>query len=965
MLIFKGVNMATPPLRVQKYGQSIWIDNIQRRLLLDGTFEELINQQGVVGVTSNPAIFQKAIGHSQDYDDKIAELLDFDAEHIYERLAVQDIQAATDLFYSIFDSTKGGDGYVSLEVAPNLAHDTEGTIQEARRLFELVNRPNVMIKIPATPAGIPAIETCIAEGINVNVTLIFSVENYIEVAEAYIRGLRKRHAAGKPVNNVASVASFFLSRIDTAVDTILENNIHSARLQGDMDAIQLNNRLLGQAAIANAKLAYKRFRELFYGEGFADLKALGASVQRPLWASTGTKNPAYPDTKYVDGLIGQDTVNTLPPETLDAFTDHGNVEGETILDGIDDIETVLADLASVGVDMSEVTQRLQDDGVEAFVRAFEELLNQVEAKRVLLDKNAPHCQRVALGIYADPYRSAMRRLSDDLFNERLWNHDGSIWKNNGPIISKIQNRLGWLDVLDRIDIEKLKAFQAEIKGADWSHAVLLGMGGSSLAPEVLMSTFGNAEGFPPLLVLDSTNPAQIKRIEDQINLSTTLFIVASKSGSTIETKSFYRYFYEQTGGNGAQFIAITDPDTLMEEQATDDKFYKIFLNPADIGGRYSALSYFGMVPAAIIGLDLDRFWESASKMIASCAETVPDESNPGLALGAVIGALGKEGRDKLTIFASPSIATFGHWVEQLVAESIGKEGKGIVPVVGDVAGRPSDYNSDRLFVYLKVMNEQGNESIDSSVRALRKAGHPRVTLRLDDRYALAGEFFRWEYATAVIGKMYSINPFDEPNVTESKDNTKRLLEYYVEHGALPQTEPFIVGDNVDLYVTDHTLAPLRELGGSHGYNIQSRTELLAAQFTGTNAGDYFALLAYLPQTRAVQEVLEQIRRQLRQVTKRAVTVGYGPRFLHSTGQLHKGGSDNGVFIQITTEHPHDVAIPDEPYTFGVLCDAQAAGDLEALKTHKRRALRLHIKGDVMDGLDKLLSAIRFVDERRS
>ncbi len=957
--------MATPPVDVQKYGQSIWIDNIQRRLLTDGTFQRLIDAQGVVGVTSNPAIFQKAIGNSEDYDETIGGLLDLDAESIYERLAVQDIQAATDIFRPVYDRTNGRDGYVSLEVSPTLAHDTEGTIKEARRLFDTVDRPNVMIKIPATQAGIPAIEASIADGINVNVTLIFSVTNYIQVAEAYINGLEKRQAAGKSVANIASVASFFLSRIDTMVDKILENNIHAAKVQGDMGRVQANNKLLGQAAIANAKLAYKRFMELFYGDRFSALAAAGAVAQRPLWASTGTKNPAYPDTKYVDTLIGRDTVNTLPPDTLDAFSDHGTVAGETILDDVDEVETLLDMLAEVGVDMDEVTKRLQDDGVEAFVKAFEELINQVEAKRLMLDHHTPNRQRAALGIYAQSYKAALRKLGDDFFNGRLWNHDGSLWKNNGPVITKIQNRLGWLDVRQTINVEQVKDFQSQIKDAGWKHVVLLGMGGSSLAPEVLMNTFGNAEGFPALLVLDSTNPAQIKRVEDQLQLEKTLFIVASKSGTTVETKSFYEYFYERTGRNGAQFIAITDADTYMEEVATQAGFLKIFINPSDIGGRYSALSYFGLVPAAMIGMDIDRFWQAAGEMISMCAEGVTDEANPGLALGALIGALGKEGRDKLTIFASPSIASFGHWVEQLVAESVGKEGKGIVPVVGDVVGRPGEYNSDRLFVYLKVEGDPGNTSTDSGVRALREAGHPRVTLRLDDTYALAGEFFRWEYATAVAGKMYAINPFDEPNVTESKDNTNRLLKHYIDNGALPATEPFITGESIDLYLNEDTLSPLRELCDAHGYNIKSRTELLAAQFIGTVAGDYFGILAYLPQTREIQDALDHVRRRLRQVTKRAVTLGYGPRFLHSTGQLHKGGANNGIFIQITSEHPHDIEIPGQPYTFGVLSSAQAAGDLEALQTHKRRALRLHLKGGIADGLDKLLAAINFVDDRRS
>ncbi|GAB4307373.1 MAG: bifunctional transaldolase/phosoglucose isomerase [Phototrophicales bacterium] len=956
--------MGIPPVEVQKYGQSIWMDNIRRKLLLDGTFQTLIDECGVVGVTSNPTIFQKAIGNSDDYDESITNLLGLPAEEIYEKLAIQDIQMATDLFRPIYDQTNGRDGYVSLEVSPRLARDTQGTIAEAKRLFAAVNRPNTMIKIPATPEGIPAIEEAIANGINVNVTLIFSVENYIQVAEAYIRGLERRLQAGEPINHIASVASFFLSRIDTMVDKMLESNIHAAKMRGDMDHVQMNNRLLGTAAIANAKLAYKRFLEIFQGERFTKLREAGAAVQRPLWASTSTKNPAYPDTKYVDSLIGRDTVNTVPPETLEAFKDHGTVAGETILDNIDEAENTLHMLAEVGINMEDVTLRLQNDGVDAFMNSFEELLAQVEHKRLLLNTGMQERMKIALGIYGEHYKKARQKLSDEFFNSRLWNHDGSLWKDHGPTINKIQNRLGWLDVIQTIDIERLKKLQEDVKNTDISQVVLLGMGGSSLAPEVLMLTFGNAEGFPPLFMLDSTHPAQIKHIQDQINIEKALFIVASKSGSTIETNAFYQYFYELTGKNGKQFIAITDEGSQLHQIAQAQGFRDLFLNPADIGGRYSALSYFGMVPAALIGLDLDKAWESATTMIQMCADGVPDDTNPGLSLGAILGALGTEGRDKVSITTSPSIGSFGNWVEQLVAESLGKEGKGLLPVVGATVGRPHDYASDRLFVYLKVADDPANDDIDAGIRALREAGHPRVTLLLEDTYAIFGEFFRWEYATAVAGKMLGINPFDEPNVTESKQNTKRLLDEYIQHQALPQNSPLLSGEIVDLYLGEDTLNPLQELRKAHGYDFNSQIELLAAQIAGTMSGDYFGLLAYLPYSQHIIDKLETIRRRLRHVTRRAVTLGFGPRYLHSTGQFHKGGPNNGVFFLITANHQYDMNIPNSPYTFAILNDAQALGDMEALQAHQRRVIRIHIKSDTETGLETLLAAIDFVENRR-
>jgi transaldolase/glucose-6-phosphate isomerase len=946
---------------VQQFGQSIWYDNIRRQLIESGELQRLIDEDGVLGITSNPTIFQKAIGGSSDYDVAIETMLDQDPYAIYESLAVEDIQNALDMLRPVYDRTNGRDGYVSLEVSPLIANDTETTITEARRLFDTVNRPNLMIKIPATEAGIPAVEASIADGINVNVTLIFSIENYLQVAEAYIRGLERRHAAGKPVDNIASVASFFLSRIDTMVDRMLDNNIRAAQGR-DLGRVALNNKLKGKAAIANARIAYKKFRDLFYGERFAALEAAGARPQRVLWASTSTKNPAYPDTMYIDALIGRDTVNTVPPDALQAFKEHGTV-GDTLGEGLDEAEQTMDLLAEVGVDMDQVTYQLQVDGVESFSESFRSLLDQVDAKRNVLQTGVIKQQEVAVGVYADAVKDLIKGLDTQKVNPRLWDHDAALWKDHPSVVARISERLGWLSVLETIDLARLKALQASVRGSGIRHVVLLGMGGSSLAPEVLSKSFGPQEGFPTLLMLDSTDPAYIKSIEDAVELDKTLFVVSSKSGGTIETSSFYQYFYAKTGEKGQQFIAITDPGTSLEAMAQQQGFREVFANPADIGGRYSALSYFGLVPAALIGLDLDALWASAERMIKACGPQIESTDHPGLWLGAIMGALSQDGRDKLTIHCSPSIAIFGNWVEQLVAESTGKEGKGIVPVVGATTGMPHDYSTDRLFVYLRVEDDD-NQMLDSGLRTLQQAGHPLVTLHLKDRYAIGGEFFRWEYATAIAGKLFGINPFDEPNVTESKQNTGRLLDHFREHGALPAQQPLISEDGVSLYADEKMAHLLTDLCNEHQFDGSTLTGLLAAQINATHAGDYFALLAYLPPTDAVEQALQEVRRRLRHTTRRAVTIGYGPRFLHSTGQLHKGGPNNGVFIQLTCDDAHDLAIPGAPYTFGVLKAAQAAGDMEALQSKSRRALRLHLSGDPVEALGKLLTAIELAAERR-
>jgi transaldolase/glucose-6-phosphate isomerase len=961
--------MTNPAVQVQALGQSLWLDYINRKELDDGTFAWRLEAQGVLGVTSNPTIFQQVIGDTNTYDAVIQTMLDKDANSVYEALAIADIQAAADLLRPIYERTNKVDGYVSLEVSPLIAQNTEETVSEAKRLFAAVNRPNLMIKVPATPAGIPAIEELIYSGINVNVTLIFSVANYEQVMEAYIRGLERRHLEGKPVTGIASVASFFVSRIDVMVDKILENNIRAAQVTGDTQRIAANRQLLGQAAIANAKLAYRAYKRVFHGERFAVMRAAGAQVQRPLWASTGTKNPAYSDVMYVDELIAPETVNTLPPKTLAAFVDHGTAEItiDRELEGRMDPLEVFARLSEVGVDMDQVTARLQADGVDSFVESFQKLLDQVQSKLVILQTGIMSADRylVALGIYAEHVDKALAVMDKAYVNGRIWGKDGTIWKDHGPTITKIQNRLGWLDVMKTIDIERLRALRASMKDSDITHVVLLGMGGSSLAPEVLYKTFGSQAGWPQLLVLDSTHPERIRDVEAAINLPTSLFVVASKSGTTIETCCFYQYFWERTGGSPAQFIAITDPDSELAHEAQARGFRDLFLNPPDIGGRYSALSYFGLVPAALVGLDIDRLWENAAQMIRACGERIPAASHPGMALGAVIGALGKEGRDKVSIIGSPTVASFGDWAEQLIAESIGKEGRGVLPVVGATVGKPHDYSTDRLFIYLRLDDDHDLDELDQGIRALREAGHPCVTLRLPNAYALAGEFFRFEFATAVVGHLYEVNPFDEPNVTEAKEATAALLKQYVEQGALPTAQPAAVSEHISLYADETTLAPLRELVLHHNFSELSGTELLAAQLSASQAGDYFAILAYLNPTSEVDALLRELQRRLRHVTKRAVTVGYGPRYLHSTGQLHKGGPNNGIFIQITQSLAHDVAIPNAAYTFGVLMQAQAAGDLQALQQHKRRAFRLHIDGDLRAGVDRLLAVIDFVQQRRA
>ena len=949
-------------IEVQKYGQSIWLDFITRGLMTSGKLQQMV-ESGIVGMTSNPTIFAKAIGGSDEYDESIRTMLDLDATTIYERLAIEDIQAAADVLLAVYDRTDGLDGYVSLEVSPLLAYDTETTLSEAKRLFAAVDRPNVMIKIPGTAEGLPAIEEALYAGVNINITLLFSVENYAQVVERYLRALERRVDDGLEVAQIASVASFFLSRIDTVVDNLLESNIRAVRMRGEFESGEPLRRLIGKAAIASAKLAYAHFLDVFNSPRFERLKAAGARVQRPLWASTSTKNPAFPDTYYVDALIGPHTVNTLPPQTIDAFADHGTV-ARTLDQGIDEARQVLRELAEAGIQMDKVTQQLQSDGVEAFANDYRRLIETVEAKRQVMLTGIMARQEAALAGFEVDIEDALARLERDRILPRIWDKDPSVWKDESAHQQLIRERLGWLDIVTAPEsfYAPLRALAAEVKGAGYTHALLLGMGGSSLAPDVLRRTFGSAEGFPALLVLDTTDPQAIRLATEAIDLDRTLFIVSTKSGTTIETVSLFKYFFSLVEARlgsaaGEQFCAVTDAGSPLDQIARERGFKYVFHNPPDIGGRYSALSYFGLVPAAVMGMDIDRLLESARRMVTACGPTIPTASNPAAWLGAAMGALAQRGADKLTLVASPEIGDFGMWVEQLVAESTGKEGRGIVPVAGVVPDDPRDFDDDCFFVYLRL--DGPPTELDDQVNALKRAGQPVLTLHLEDAYALGGEFFRWQLATAVAGHLLQIDPFDQPNVAESKAKTQALLTYLREHGQARAESPVVDEQGLQLYADARMVETLRRIGEQRGFDYGDLINLLLAHMSQARSGDYIAIMAYLAPTEKHDELLAAIRKELAHATVRAVTLGYGPRFLHSTGQLHKGGPNKGVFFQITVENNEQIPIPGEPYDFMALKRAQARGDLEALQAKGRRVVRFHLPaGSISAGLERLLDAIR-------
>jgi len=944
------------PLRqLQRYGQSVWLDYIRRSLITSGELDGLMRDDAISGVTSNPSIFEKAIAGSTDYTDFLQSLAgnrDLDAKARYEQLAIRDIQSAADLLRPTYQASKRRDGYVSLEVSPYLARDTEGTLEEARRLWKAVNRENVMIKVPATPEGIPAFRQLISEGINVNVTLLFAQSVYQEVAAAYIEGLEEYSRRAMDVGRVASVASFFISRIDSAIDSLITSKLKSAT---PAQAALLKS-TLGKVAIANGKLTYLDYQCIFRGPLWESLATRGAQTQRVLWASTSTKNPNYRDVMYVEELIGPDTVNTMPPATVTAFRDHGQPR-LSLPEDIDGAHDVMDSLPKLDISMKQVTDTLLTEGLQLFSEAFDKLLAAVE-KSTKSDVGPKVNQQT----YKLPpaLASAVKLCLDDWRAEgkvrRLWDRYASLWTNAD------ENKwLAWLTVTeDQLSHSHDRMTMSDdARTGGFAHALLMGMGGSSLCPEVLQMTFGKNNGYPEFHVLDSTDPAQIKAVADKLDLARTLFIVSSKSGSTLEPNIFKQYFFERAQqavgaeNAGSRFVAITDPGSKAELMARAEGFRHVFNGIPGIGGRYSALSNFGMIPAAAMGIDTQRFLDRTEEMVQACKSCVPVEENPGVVLGAILGTLAKNGRDKLTIIASPGISDLGAWLEQLIAESTGKQGKGIIPVNGEELGPPEIYGNDRLFAYLRL-ETQPDAAQEQKVTALEQAGHPVVRIAVADIYDLGQEFFRWEIATAVAGSVIGINAFNQPDVEDSKIATRNLTTAYERTGSLPPESPILEDGGVKLF-TDHDNAEaLRQAAGSD----QSLVGYLRGHCNRIRAGDYFALLAYVFMNGENERLLQQIRTAVRDRKRAATCLGFGPRFLHSTGQAYKGGPNTGVFLQITCDDAIDLLVPGQKYTFSVVKAAQAIGDFQVLSERKRRALRVHIGENVSEGLSNVLRAVQ-------
>ncbi|MGH8127170.1 MAG: bifunctional transaldolase/phosoglucose isomerase [Gammaproteobacteria bacterium] len=870
-------------------GESIWLDNIRRGMLTSGELKRYIDKYVLTGLTSNPTIFEHAIASGSDYDESIARHRDDkhpDVEGIFFELAIEDLIQAADLFRPIYDKTKGGDGFVSLELSPELADDTKGSIAQAQRLAGRADRPNLLIKVPGTKAGTGAIEELIYQGIPVNVTLLFSAEQYVAAAEAYMRGIERRVEEGKDAN-VASVASLFISRWDKAsVDDLPDD---------------LKNKL----GIAVSMQAYREYRKILGSERWKKLADKGARPQRVLWASTGVKDPSLPEGYYVTELAAPDTVATLPEETLFAFAKNGEVDGLLDDDGGDSDEVMKA-INKAGVDTDELASKLQEEGKQKFSDSYHKLLARIEKKLAEL-REASSRESESLGKLTKGIEETIQALDKDNAVARIWERDHTLWQKDP---TEVSNRLGWLDSPTQMleEVPRLKAFVEGLKKDGITHVLWSGMGGSSLFPQVLQHAFADAGGLK-MIVLDSSNPVTVNDAIEALPLDKTLFLFASKSGGTLETRCHLDLFWSKND-DPSHYAAITDRGSELGKIGEERGFRQVFFNNPDIGGRYSALSHFGLVAAALLGVDVQELLERAGQMIAACKPDHSTADNPGVRFGAAIGYAALHGCDKLTLILPPEIARFGAWLEQLIAESTGKHGVGILPVANEPLGLPRVYGDDRFFVCIGDVPDIGavastdHKAQNNTLGALKNTVHPVIRLPYVDRYSIGAECFRWEFAIAIAGKVLDINPFDQPNVEAAKKAAGKVLEEGVP----------------DLPVT-------------------AASEALKV----VKPGDYVAIQAYVEADSKHYSDLQKARVALRDQLGVATTLGLGPRYLHSTGQLHKGGRNNGVFIQIVDDLSPDVAIPGRKYGFRQLFEAQAAGDYEALQEHQRRVYRVALE----------------------
>ena len=752
-------------LTLRDLGQSIWLDWLRRGLLTAGELKTFMDEDGVSGATSNSLVFARVVAGSHDYDDilRTLPLRGRTAEDIYWILAIHDAQQACDLLRPIYDRTNGKDGLVSLDIRPRPVHDTSAILVETREMWAEVDRPNLMVRLPGTSEALPAIQELLSEGINVHVTRLFSLLRYQKVAEAYLAGLEERLRRGQPLAGVVSVAGFLVSQLDVFMDDLLEKII-----RGGGARAEIARTIQGKVAIAIAKNAYRTYQQVFSSERFRRLSAQGAATQRLLWASMSTKSPGRSDVMYVDSLIGPETISTLSAEVLHAYRDHGS-PAVRLREDMGEAEETLRCLSGLGIDLDEVVQQLRDESIDRFFGSFDRLAMALQLRHVGELEKTINRQTLALGRYDAAVRQRINALEQAHFGTRLWRKDPSLWKADSRDQKGVGNRLGWLHLAENMEphLPRLADFLAEVAAAGFRHVVYLGTKANSLVPMLFGHVLASQGDGLPLTVSDTSNPANLGDFDPNISLAKTLFVVASKSGTDPNPLAFAEDFYSRlttmSGMEaGRHFVAISDCGTPLARLAETRNFRRVFVNFRDVDEQHAALSYLGLVPAALMGLDVNDLLARALRMQEACASCVPLSENPAVVLGAVLGEMALQGRNKVTFLLPKSLAALGLWLERLFGANSLEEGTPLIPIVGEHLLSPTDYSEDRVSVYIHL-RKHTDADLEQAVSVLRESRQPVVAIEIYRPMDLGQEFFRWQMAAATARSILGGTAFAKPS----------------------------------------------------------------------------------------------------------------------------------------------------------------------------------------------------------
>lgn len=933
------VSLRGRPLHdLERHGQVVWISYLRRNLLAAGHLQRLIEDYAVSGINFDAELFAHAVARGPEYRESVAKLKarGLSPVEILEELLIEDVALASAALRRARPADLGG--WVAVTVPLRYRTSVTAITEWARRLEEAAESRRVLVKLPASAVGLRAVEGTVAAGHSVYVDRIFGLEQLDQALDAHARGLALRAAAGEPLASARLVLAMNLVRIDVAVDELLRDR--RREVTGERDMIES---LHGRAAIALGKLAWRRLREWDGDTRQAELVAKGAPPPWLAWEGTRTLSPARRDVEYLEELIGPRTIAVVSRLALGAFRDHGETAG-TVTRQHSEAQEIVDDLRAVGIDLDELAAGLQEAALAARETSGRDLETAVASQ------SSTSALVVEAGGLTDRCGELEREAERIGLVRRLWDRDPTLWPAGVADPARIRDRLGWLALPEAMTEEALPVLGARPPAGDSAiRIVLLGMGGSSLGAETCRVAFGR-RGF---VVLDTTVPGGVAAVAARADTGGAIFVVASKSGTTVETLALADFFWERADDErpGDRWVAITDPGTPLHEMARRRDFQRIWLNPPDVGGRYSILSYFGLVPMALMGIDIGRILASASQMAVLSGAEVKAADNPAVQLGVLLAAALQEGRDKLTVLTSPSLNGLSDWIEQLVAESTGKDGRGLVPVSQEPLGAPDAYGADRTFVQLRLAGDAEDEPQATLLAAMEAQGAPVVRIELDDPHDLGGEFLRWELAVAMAGALVGFDPFDEPDVAGAKRRTAELLDVATRGEPLQKEAPIAESAWVSLFGDPERLG----IDGDAPWTPEAVLEALLAR---AKPPHYLAIQGFLAPDEPTWHALQGLRALVRDRTGAAATVGWGPRFLHSTGQLHKGGGDRALVLQITAEVSGDLPIPGREYTFGTLAAAQALADFRALSERGRAIVRVHLRRSTEAGLASLLEAVR-------